>query len=112
MEALVKNLRLVLAISGLSLLVACGGGTGTPPPPPSALKITSAAPASGMVGVNYRGFTPAALGGSPPYNWSWAAAPGSSLPPGLYFGNSGIYGAPIAAGTYNVVVTVKDSASP
>lgn len=107
-----KNLQLVLGISGLSMLVACGGGTGAPPPPPPPLKITSAAPTSGTVGITYRGFTPAASGGSPPYNWSWAASPGSSLPPGLLISNSGIYGAPTAAGSYNVVITVKDSAFP
>src|SRR5262249_39295618 len=74
--------------------------------------ITSAAPASGTVGVSYRGFTPDASGGSPPYNWSWAASSGSTLPPGLLLSNSGIYGAATASGKYKVVITAKDSASP
>jgi len=64
-----------------------------------------------------------ATGGVPPYTWSWAAAPGSSLPPGLFISNTGkcvnvqgacsaIFNTPTAAGTYNVVLTVTDSATP
>jgi hypothetical protein len=66
-----------------------------------------------------------ATGGIPPYSWSWAAAPGSSLPPGLGISNNfhcqvhnqsvpcaAITGAPSAAATYNVVLTVTDSATP
>ena len=66
-----------------------------------------------------------ATGGVPPYSWSWAAAPGSLLPPGLGISNSfhcqvhnqsvpcaAIIGAPSAAATYNVVLTVTDSATP
>src|ERR1035437_3728298 len=66
-----------------------------------------------------------ASGGVPRYTWSWAAAPGSSLPPGLVVGSSrcltnrqqtyacaAITGMPSAAGTYNVVLTVTDSATP
>jgi len=66
-----------------------------------------------------------ASGGTPPYNWSWAAAPGSSLPPGFtccdfvlgspqnpIFVIGAIYGLPTGTGTYHVVVTVTDSASP
>jgi hypothetical protein len=112
MEALVKKLWLVWGICGLFMMVACGGGNQTPPPPPPPLKITSPAPTSGTVSINYRGFTPAASGGSPPYNWSWAASPGSSLPPGLLISNSGIYGSPTTAGSYNVVITVQGSTSP
>ena len=50
--------------------------------------------------------------GLQPYNWSWAAAVNSSLPPGLTILNSSISGTPTAAGSYNVIVTVTDSASP
>jgi hypothetical protein len=68
------------------------------------------------------------IGGVPPYTWHWASAPGSSLPPGLHMALGtyhrynwcggatptilAILGTPLAAGTYNVVVTVTDSASP
>lgn len=56
-------------------------------------------------------------GGVPPYNWSWAAAAGSSLPPGLSVSNPGsggseISGTPTQTGTYNVVLTVADSGLP
>lgn len=66
-----------------------------------------------------------ATGGIPPYSWSWAAASGSSLPPGLGISNTfhcrvrnqsvpcaAIIGTPSAAATYNVVLTVTDSATP
>lgn len=66
-----------------------------------------------------------ATGGAGAYDWSWAAAPGSSLPPGLkcctdFIGvayeriYATVYGAvngtPTAPGTYHVVVTVSDAA--
>ena len=62
--------------------------------------------------------------GSP--SWGWAAAAGSSLPPGLYcctltvgttfppvhgFVNGAIYGIPTASGTFQVVVSVSGSGS-
>jgi hypothetical protein len=60
------------------------------------------------------GFPLAATGGVPPYNWSWAAAAGSSLPPGLGISNpvNEISGTPTQTGTYSVVLTVADSAQP
>ena len=63
------------------------------------------------------GFPLAATGGVPSYNWSWAPAAGSSLPPGLSVSNpaspgSEISGTPTQAGTYNVVLTVADSGLP
>ena len=101
------------------------------------LTITSGAPPSGTVGTPYdgthsisgetfAGFPVSATGGTPGYNWTWAAAQGSSLPPGLNLsvvyvsGGStrccvyalAIAGTPTAAGNYNVVVTVTDSGSP
>lgn len=56
-------------------------------------------------------------------SWDWSAQAGSSLPPGLSIQQPnilqpwvccgwGIGGTPTQAGTYNVVVTVSDSASP
>jgi hypothetical protein len=66
-----------------------------------------------------------ATGGVPPYLWSWAAATGSSLPPGLAISSffrcqvrnqivpcAAIESTPSTAGTYNVVLTVTDSATP
>ena len=58
------------------------------------------------------GFTLAASGGMAPYKWSWAAASGSLLPPGLSLSNGLISGTPTTQGSYNVVVTLSDSKSP
>jgi hypothetical protein len=60
------------------------------------------------------GFPLAVTGGVPPFNWSWAAAAGSSLPPGLNVTNSPnqISGTPMQPGTYNIVLTVVDSGLP
>jgi hypothetical protein len=100
------------------------------------LAIISGVPPSGTVGKPYggshiisfhsfTGFPLSATGGLPSYTWSWIAAAGSSLPPGLKiavlsWGGSTrcclvvpvINGTPAAAGTYDVVVTIKDSAAP
>jgi hypothetical protein len=105
------------------------------------LTITSGPPSSGTVNVRYGTPHPyccnvgkdfnedvfqfTASGGSGNYSWSWAAAPGSSLPPGLnccsldisfgfplphtVFLEGVIYGTPAAAGTYNIVVTARDN---
>jgi probable HAF family extracellular repeat protein len=64
-----------------------------------------------------QGFPFTATGGVPPYNWSWSAAPGSSLPQGLAIGGTGtrgstgpgITGTPTTAGIFDVVVMVTDS---
>jgi hypothetical protein len=81
-------------------------------------------PSGGLGNVACGGFRLFASGGVEPYTWSWTGQPGSSTPPGLdihWGGNcpsSYIYHdwriacTPTVAGTYNVVVTVKDSASP
>ena len=95
---------------------------------PSPLTITSGAPPNGTAGSDYSGsrkicrataclfiggFHLTASGGVPGYTWTWAAATGSSLPPGLDLSAVGfIGGQPTTAGAYNVVVTVTDSASP
>jgi probable HAF family extracellular repeat protein len=103
----------------------------------SAIEITSGAPPSGIVGTTYggshvapgreryTGFVLNVTGGVAPFAWSWAAARGSSLPPGLsisqvFFGGSTrccfsavvISGDPTKAGVYRVIVTVTDSESP
>jgi len=102
----------------------------------AALGITNSALPDGAAGILYHEVcfyrTPCsslnplyATGGVPPYSWSWAAAPGSVLPPGLGISNifhcqvhnqsvpcAAITGTPSAAATYNVVLTVTDSATP
>ena len=97
------------------------------------LLITSASPPSGTAGVLYNHpscpypgegcYFPIRLmasGGRLSYHWTWAAAPGSSLPPGLAIetirnpvlgDTTGITGIPAQAGTFDVVVTVTDSSS-
>jgi hypothetical protein len=114
-----RALLLVAAVYLSCVLAGCGGG---PPiqqdttPPPKALVITSGTPPDGTVGVAYAGgslgFSLGASGGTAPYTWSWTAASGSSLPPGLDIAGSSITGTPSTANTYKVVVTVTDSQSP
>jgi len=63
------------------------------------------------------GFSVNAAGGTPPYRWTWVAAEGSTLPPGLSLssnsdGTGTIAGTPTRTGPYSVIVTVTDSASP
>jgi hypothetical protein len=100
-------------------------------PLPLLISPASGALPSGAVGVLYGpavcvsgrcapGVIVAATGGAPPYTWSWAAAPSSSVPPGLslatvrisYRAFKMIFGRPSTAGTYNVVVTVTDARGP
>ena len=112
----------------------------------AALAVTSSAPPTGTVGklydartiricfpfnnchfVTINGFPLRASGGVSPYTWSWAAAVGSSLPPGLSVLNPNtpgcpftftlathgcIHGTPTEPGTFNVVVTATDSGLP
>ncbi len=84
-------------------------------------------PGGPRISANFFQLT-ASGGNGGPYTWSWAAAPGSSLPPSMEccvetFGNEivppdsvtvpgAVAGTPIAPGTYQVVVTLSDSASP
>ena len=110
----------------------------------NSLVITSGTPPNGTVGQTYggtfsivenhclatfSGWRLDATGGTSGYHWSWLAAPGSSLPPGLAVGVETytcggstrccvtfspplIHGTPTTAGTYHVIVTVTDSGSP
>ncbi len=87
------------------------------PPPP--LTITSGAPPDGTLGAGYggsgNGFSLTASGGLTPFTWSWVAAAGSALPPGLSLSSNGVIsGTPTTttAGTYQVIVTVTDSETP
>lgn len=86
------------------------------PPPPPTLRITSGVLPAGTFSVAYgasgAGFTLTATGGTAPYTWNWTAAAGSSLPPGLGLFDNQITGAPSALGSFNVIVTVTDSATP
>ncbi len=79
-------------------------------------------------GESRDGFELRLTGGTGALTWTWAATAGSSLPPGLTittriyhqlalgtllpYSATVIGGTPTSAGSYNVVVTVKDSASP
>jgi probable HAF family extracellular repeat protein len=110
-------------ISGTSSQITVG---------PPLLTITSGNPPNGTVGVAYGGHNDPHLGwilgfplsakyGVPPYNWSWSSSQVSPIP-GMFIcsffcslqgisGAPAIGGTPTTAGTYNVVVTVTDSAS-
>ena len=97
------------------LPVGCGGGVGRPLSQP--VTIISLAPPDGTLGASYagtQGFSFAANGGTPPYAWSWTAAAGSSLPPGLSLspGTGAVAGTPGTIGAYLVTVNVKDSSAP
>jgi hypothetical protein len=78
-----------------------------------AVSVTTAALPTGYVGSAYTTTTLSATGGNGgPFNWTWAAASGSSLPAGLSLSATGaISGTPTTTGTYNVAVTATDSAS-
>ncbi len=79
-----------------------------------------------ILGEQFYGFILDAAGGTQSYSFTWDAAPGSSLPPGLHVSSlllggcsagacvrvDVVDGTPTAAGTYDVVVTVTDSATP
>jgi hypothetical protein len=60
------------------------------------------------------GYPLAASGGVGSYTWTWAAAPGSSLPPSFSLKNNAITGTPPAGsvGSYQIIVTVTDSGTP
>ncbi|MBV8164125.1 MAG: hypothetical protein JOZ91_07645 [Candidatus Eremiobacteraeota bacterium] len=91
----------------------------SPSPSPSPLTITSGSPPPGEVGKLYggssNGYTLSVSGGTAPYFWTWSAAKGSSLPPGLTLLTlpaEAIVGTPTTAGTFHVIVSVMDSGSP
>ena len=79
----------------------------------SAVTITTASLPIGTVGTAYGPQTLNATGGTNPYSWSWSAASGSGLPPGLMLSSSGVItGTPAASGTFTVAVQAQDSSSP
>jgi probable HAF family extracellular repeat protein len=112
-----KFLSLLISFCGLWLLAGCGGSSpGGTTPPLQALAITPSVLPGGAVSAAYggnNGYSLQASGGIAPFTWSWAAAPQSSLPPGLTISLAGVIsGVPTSPGTYNILVTVTDSESP
>jgi hypothetical protein len=81
----------------------------------AALSITTIAIPNGLLTAVYTPFTLAATGGSNSsanYTWTWTAASGSSLPPGLALSSAGVItGSPTAGGTVSVVFKISDSVS-
>lgn len=128
------------AITATDTLTASITGTSNAITASAAIQITSGPLPAGTFGVRYGSLQSvkgtggvtfradffqltASVGSSA--SWSWAAAAGSSLPPGLncctlVLGtmfpplhavvNGAIYGVPTASGTFQVVVTVRDGA--
>jgi WD40 repeat protein len=113
-----KIFGLAVALCAAVPLLSCGGSETAVSRLQSVrpLQITSGTPPAGTYfatyGASSAGFTLAAAGGTAPYTWSWTAAAGSLLPPGLGLVDNVISGTPTALGTFNVVVTVTDSATP
>ena len=120
-------LRSIVSVTFLALfLVGCGGGSGDSGTPPPAITITSSAPPAATVGSLYllggcgygsrgckpqNGFVLSASGGVGTITWTWAAAAGSSLPPGLSLAGDRIGGTPPvgSVGSYSVIVTASNS---
>jgi hypothetical protein len=76
------------------------------------LALNAASLPAGNQNVAYPQQQLVASNGVPPYsNWTWVAAPSSSLPPGLSLNmaTGTITGAPTAAGTFSFIVSVSDS---
>ncbi len=77
-----------------------GGGTGD-------VSVTNPGSKTGTVGSAVSNVTLAASGGTSPYTWT-----ATGLPNGLSVSTAGVIsGTPSAAGTFNVTVTARDSAS-
>lgn len=94
----------VTAANGLSASQAMTVAVAEPPPAPH---ITSASPLPGGAAGSMYDFTFAAADGGAPYAWSIT---GGSLPPGLVLSSAGtLSGAPTAAGTWTLDVTVTDA---
>jgi hypothetical protein len=80
----------------------------------SAVAIVPAVLPEGETGDEYPPTAIQAFGGTPPYVYSWAPAPGSELPPGLMLNSlTGIIsGTPTQGGEFSFVITVTDSSVP
>jgi hypothetical protein len=115
-----KSVSLALCLCGFWLLSSGCGGKVARLSQPQALTITSPVLPQAVLKEAYagsRGFSVTATGGVAPYRWTWSAAQGSTLPPGLSLssnpdGSGTILGTPTNTGPYGVVVTVTDSESP
>ena len=78
---------------------------------PATLAVAPTTLAQAQAGQPYLPNTLMAIGGTPPY--SWAPAPGSSLPPGLTLSGVGtISGTPTTSGSFAFYVVVTDSGKP
>src|ERR1700730_12049000 len=116
MRVIAHSQRLIRAVGLAALAILICGATqparSTPLPAqeqaPVPLKITLDPLPDGTVGENY-GVTITATGGKRTYGFS-----ATGLPDGLFISRNSdrIMGQPKAAGTYSVVVTVKDSTRP
>lgn len=83
------------------------------PAAPLMVTTTSSNLPAGTVNTAYANTQLNASGGIQPYSWAWVAASGSQIPPGLSISTGGlITGTPTLAGTFNIVATVTDSATP
>lgn len=84
--------------------------------PPAALSVTSPNPPDAILGAPYGGqdgYALSASGGVAPYLWTWGAAEGSSLPPGLQLSSTGVIsGTATTVGSYVFSVVLSDSGSP
>jgi len=90
--------------AGLAILFASGLAGQAP------LRLATTSLPAGVVGTPYN-FQLTATGGSGSYTWTWAGTP--TLPPGLSLNNSSgfISGTPTVVGSYQVGITVTDTAS-
>lgn len=125
------------SITGTSLSIALQAlSISSGPLPNGTLQAEYGSPQSVRVPGTHRNITGfffklTATGGTGSYSWSWAAAASSSIPPGLLCCEDivradcvfnvcatvvqvpdAVFGTPTRLGNYNVVVTVKDTATP
>ena len=118
-----KKYALALWLCGSLLFIgSCSGGCHVRPSRQiQPLVITSAVLPQAVLNESFcgssSGFSVVAAGGVAPYIWSWRAADGSTLTPGLKLstnpdGTGTISGIPTSPGPYGVIVTVTDSESP
>jgi len=110
-----KSVVGLIYFCALTFLLSCGATSN--PVVGSPLTIMPAAPPDGTIGASYggtQGFSFVADGGTRPYTWSWTAAPGSALPPGLSLSalSGAISGTPTLEGVYSISITVSDSRLP
>src|SRR5579875_3937532 len=101
----------VVALSGLvvvvCMLAGCGGGGSKPPAPAGPPVITTTTLVQATVNLPYSAYIQA-TGGTGTYTWSIT---GGTLPPGIKFNNSQLFGTPTAAGSFQFTVQVTDQAS-